>query len=95
MSPRGRYQSIAELETNVCRPTHRLTPSTNPLFSPSSPRSTSAIISGAVVGKMRWSWFMAFTAMWHIFVYCPLAHWFFYYKGWMYTYGVVSGPACI
>ena len=50
----------------------------------------SAIISGAVVQKMKYLWFLAFTAMWHIFVYCPLAHWFFYYNGWMFTYGVLD-----
>lgn len=38
----------------------------------------------------RYIWFLAFTALWHIFVYCPLAHWFFYFKGWMYTYGAVD-----
>lgn len=51
---------------------------------------TSALIAGSVIGKMKWSWFMVFTACWHLFVYCPLAHWIFYFKGWLYTYGVLD-----
>ena len=33
---------------------------------------------------------MLFTALWHLLIYCPLAHWIFYYKGWLATYGVVD-----
>lgn len=51
---------------------------------------TSAIISGAVVGKMKWGAFMLFTAIWHLTVYCPLAHWLFYNGGWLYQYGAVD-----
>jgi len=38
---------------------------------------TVAIISGAVVGRIKYIWFMAFAALWHLLVYCPLAHWIF------------------
>ena len=41
-----------------------------------------AIISGGVVGKIKYAWFMAFAALWHLLVYCPLAHWIFFYDGW-------------
>lgn len=39
---------------------------------------------------MRYSWFVAFTAMWLIFVYCPLAHWFFSWTGFLFSYGVLD-----
>ena len=42
---------------------------------------TVAIISGAVVGKIKYAWFMAFAALWHLLIYCPLAHWIFFYDG--------------
>ncbi len=42
---------------------------------------TGALISGAVVGKMKYWWWLAFTALWHLLVYCILAHWIFYYDG--------------
>jgi len=51
---------------------------------------TSSIIAGSVAGKMKFSWFMVFTACWHLFVYCPLTHWIFYSKGWLFTYGVLD-----
>lgn len=38
---------------------------------------TAAIMSGSVVSRMRYLWFLAFVAFWHIFVYCPLAFWIF------------------
>lgn len=51
---------------------------------------TPALISGAVVGKVKYVWFMAFVALWHLFVYCPLAHWLFYYDGWLFVYGSID-----
>ncbi len=51
---------------------------------------TPALISGAVVGKIRFNWWLAFVALWHIFVYTPLAHWLFYYDGWLFTYGAID-----
>jgi len=49
-----------------------------------------AIICGAVVGKMKWVYWMLFAAMWHLGVYCPLAHWIFDPRGWLSTYGVID-----
>ena len=51
---------------------------------------TVAIISGGVVGKIKYAWFMAFAALWHLLVYCPLAHWIFFYDGWLFTFGVLD-----
>ena len=51
---------------------------------------TCAIISGAVVGKIKWIWFMVFTALWLTFVYCPLAHYIFYGGGWLNTWGALD-----
>ena len=36
---------------------------------------TPALISGAVVGRMKFSAFMVFTAAWNLVVYAPLCHW--------------------
>ena len=33
---------------------------------------------------------MAFVSVWHIFVYCPLAHWIFYTGGWLAQYGAID-----
>lgn len=49
-----------------------------------------AIICGAVVGKMKWVYWMAFAGLWHLGVYCPLAHWIFDPRGWLATYGVID-----
>ena len=51
---------------------------------------TVALISGSVVGKMKYVWFMAFAGIWHLTIYCPLAHWIFFYDGWLFTYGVLD-----
>jgi Amt family ammonium transporter len=36
---------------------------------------TAALISGAVVGRMRFSAYVAFISLWGLFVYAPVAHW--------------------
>src|SRR5579885_3422846 len=36
---------------------------------------TAALISGAIVERMRFKAYMAFIALWSIVVYCPVAHW--------------------
>lgn len=51
---------------------------------------TVAVISGSIVGKMRfWAW-MAFSGLWLIFVYCPLAHWVWGPGGWLLNYGLLD-----
>lgn len=51
---------------------------------------TAAIISGAVVQRIKFLPFMAFALGWHLLVYCPLAHWIFYSDGWLFRLGVLD-----
>jgi Amt family ammonium transporter len=51
---------------------------------------TSAIISGSVVGRMKFWWFVAFSVIWHCIVYTSLAHWIFYYGGWLFQYQLLD-----
>ena len=44
---------------------------------------TPAIISGAIVGRMRFRAYMAFVALWVVLVYAPLAHWVWGPQGWI------------
>ena len=34
--------------------------------------------------------FMLFSALWHLLVYCPLAHWIFYSDGWLARFGAID-----
>jgi Amt family ammonium transporter len=36
---------------------------------------TAALISGAIVERMRFSAYVAFISLWSVFVYAPVAHW--------------------
>jgi Amt family ammonium transporter len=51
---------------------------------------TPALISGAIVQRMKFLPFIAFAAMWSVFVYCPLAHWVFQPTGWLAALGVLD-----
>jgi Amt family ammonium transporter len=51
---------------------------------------TPAVISGAVVTRMKYAWFMGFSALWHVFVYCPLAHWVWAPSGWLFKLGLLD-----
>jgi Amt family ammonium transporter len=51
---------------------------------------TPALISGAVVGKIKFSFWLLFVALWHLLVYTPLAHWVFYFDGWIWKYGAID-----
>lgn len=51
---------------------------------------TPAVISGAIVLKMRLAWFVAFASLWSIFIYCPLAHWVWAPDGWLYKRGLLD-----
>jgi ammonium transporter, Amt family len=50
---------------------------------------TAALISGAVVERMRFGPYLAFIALWTIFVYAPVAHWV-WGGGWLMTRGVLD-----
>lgn len=49
-----------------------------------------AVVSGSVVSRISiWAW-AAFSALWCLLVYVPLARWIFYENGWLFTYGVLD-----
>src|SRR5919112_3300030 len=50
---------------------------------------TAALISGAVVERMRFGPYVAFIALWTLLVYAPMAHWV-WGGGWLMTRGVLD-----
>ena len=50
---------------------------------------TAALISGAIVERMRFSAYLAFLGLWTLFVYSPVAHWV-WGGGWMHTLGILD-----
>ena len=51
---------------------------------------TPALISGAVVGRMRFKAYVLFIALWMTFVYAPLAHWVWGPGGWIGEMGALD-----
>lgn len=49
-----------------------------------------AIISGAVVDRMRFGAFLAFAALWSLLIYSPLAHWVWGPGGWLLEDGALD-----
>lgn len=49
-----------------------------------------ALISGAVVERMRFGAFLAFGALWSLLVYSPLAHWVWSADGWLLKAGALD-----
>ncbi len=50
---------------------------------------TAAIVSGAIVERMRFGSFLVFTALWSVFVYAVLAHWV-WGGGWLQQHGTLD-----
>jgi Amt family ammonium transporter len=50
---------------------------------------TAALVSGAVVERMRFVPFLAFMALWSLCVYAPMAHWVFG-NGWLASHGTLD-----
>jgi Amt family ammonium transporter len=50
---------------------------------------TAALISGAVVGRMRFSAYLLFIAVWSVVIYAPVAHWV-WGKGWLSALGALD-----
>lgn len=50
---------------------------------------TAALISGAIVERMRFSAYLAFLGLWTLFVYSPVAHWV-WGGGWMHKLGILD-----
>jgi Amt family ammonium transporter len=51
---------------------------------------TVALISGAVVERVRFGAFLAFAALWTTLVYDPLAHWIWANDGWLHQLGALD-----
>ncbi|CAF1010692.1 unnamed protein product [Rotaria sordida] len=51
---------------------------------------TPALISGAVVGRMKLIPYMIFVFLWTTFCYDPLARWIFFNEGWLHQMGVID-----
>jgi Amt family ammonium transporter len=51
---------------------------------------TVALISGAVVERLRFRVYLLFAALWTTFVYDPLAHWVWGDGGWLHTLGALD-----
>lgn len=49
-----------------------------------------ALISGAVVERMRFGAFVLFGALWSLFIYAPLAHWVWNADGWLFKDGALD-----
>lgn len=51
---------------------------------------TLALISGAVVDRMKFSAFTLFIALWTLLIYSPLAHWVWSADGWLFKRGALD-----
>ncbi|MDG6928428.1 MAG: ammonium transporter [Nitrososphaerota archaeon] len=51
---------------------------------------TPALITGALVGRMKFSAFVAFVVLWATFVYDPIAHWVWGQGGWLHSMGILD-----
>ncbi len=51
---------------------------------------TPALISGAVVDRMKFGAFALFIALWGLLIYAPLAHWVWSADGWLYKLGALD-----
>jgi Amt family ammonium transporter len=50
---------------------------------------TAALISGAIVERMRFSAYVTFITLWALLVYCPIAHWV-WGGGWLFKMGALD-----
>jgi ammonium transporter, Amt family len=51
---------------------------------------TPALIVGAFAERMKFSAFLAFTGLWELLIYCPLAHMVWSANGWLFKLGVLD-----
>ena len=49
-----------------------------------------ALISGALVDRMKFGAYLAFITLWSIFVYSPVAHWVWDASGWLFNLGALD-----
>eukprot|EP01012_Entosiphon_sulcatum_P062490 TRINITY_DN8884_c0_g1_i3.p1 TRINITY_DN8884_c0_g1~~TRINITY_DN8884_c0_g1_i3.p1 ORF type:complete len:493 (+),score=58.73 TRINITY_DN8884_c0_g1_i3:192-1670(+) len=51
---------------------------------------TPALITGSFAERVRFSRYVAYAAIWHVVVYCPLAHWTWHPNGFLRRWGVLD-----
>jgi ammonium transporter, Amt family len=51
---------------------------------------TAALISGAIVERMRFSAYLTFICLWTLLVYSPIAHWVWASTGWLFQMGALD-----
>ena len=51
---------------------------------------TPALITGAFAERMKFSGYIAFMALWLLFVYAPIAHWVWHPDGWLFKLGALD-----
>jgi Amt family ammonium transporter len=51
---------------------------------------TAALISGALIGRMRFGAYILFIALWGLLVYAPVAHWVWSSSGWLFGMGALD-----
>ena len=51
---------------------------------------TAALISGAVVGRMKFGPYVTFIALWGLLIYAPVAHWVWAGSGWLFGMGALD-----
>jgi Amt family ammonium transporter len=51
---------------------------------------TAALISGAVVGRLKFGAYLGFIAAWGLLVYAPVAHWVWNANGWLFGMGALD-----
>ncbi|WP_034342431.1 ammonium transporter [Deinococcus misasensis] len=51
---------------------------------------TAALISGALIDRMKFPMFLFFVSLWSLLVYAPLAHWVWDPSGWLYKLGALD-----
>jgi len=51
---------------------------------------TAALISGALIGRMRFAAYLLFIAVWSLLVYAPVAHWVWSPNGWLLRLGALD-----
>ena len=49
-----------------------------------------ALISGALVDRMKFGAYLAFITLWSVFVYSPVAHWVWDASGWLFNMGALD-----
>jgi Amt family ammonium transporter len=51
---------------------------------------TAALISGAIVERMKFAAYLLFICLWSLFVYSPICHWVWASDGWLFTWGALD-----